>query len=175
RHRGGSIPIHFRGHSLPYGAHLRSPSVDHRRSRVLLALGLSALPVGCGKDRTPPASAPPDVASSPAPAAEVEAAEPRKLTAEDAIGSTVLIATKWGHGTGVFVGEDGWILTNHHVIAPGINEDFGFEATVTIPKVNEDGSVAPGEKVHAVAHKVDPKRDLALLKVVEPQGPYPSL
>ena len=120
---------------------------------------------------------PPDEgqAVAPEPEPEEENLEPERkpITVEEAIASTVLVATPWGHGTGVFVHEDGWVLTNHHVIAAGANEDFGFEATVTMAKLKEDGSVEIGEKLDAVAHKVDDKRDLALLKIVDPKQKFP--
>jgi hypothetical protein len=129
----------------------------------------------CGNKQEPTTR--PDEAQAAKPKA-TKPAEPKKrkpLTTEEAIAATVLVATPWGHGTGVFVHEDGWVLTNHHVVAPGATEDFGYRATVTLGKLREDGSVETGEQLQAIAHKVDAKHDLALLKIVDPKQKFPSI
>lgn len=131
-----------------------------------------ALLVGCkGKEQT----AVPE--PEPAEPAKIEEAEPKPVVAdyETAIGSTVLVTTPWGHGTGVFVDPAGFVLTNYHVISPGKSADFGYEAQVTMATLQEDGSVEIGEKFSAQAYKVDPKRDLALLKIETQGREFPSL
>lgn len=112
----------------------------------------------------------------PAPIAEVPA---RVLTPEEAFATamdaTVLVTTAWGHGTGVFVDPSGFVLTNYHVVAAGKNEDFGITATITVPLRHPDGSVSPGERFTAVAHAIDEKRDLALLKIQGAAREFPTL
>jgi hypothetical protein len=132
----------------------------------------SFVALGCNKQNGP--VVPPDEAAAqpqpePAPQPEQDTApEPSDL--ETVIRSTVLVATKWGHGTGVFVDESGLVLTNYHVVASGKNEEYGIDATVTLAELGEDGSVTPGEHFSAVAYKVDEDHDLALLKVDNPDG-----
>lgn len=86
--------------------------------------------------------------------------------------ATVLISTRWGHGSGVIIDPSGLILTNYHVIASGQDEDFGFRVKVTTVDIQSNGSVKPGAEYDAVALAVDPKRDLALLKI---EGEVPEL
>lgn len=128
------------------------------------------------------------VAPKPAPSRPTPSA-PAKPTPEEiqarALDATVLVTTEWSAGTGVFIDPSGFLLTNYHVVASGKNEDFGISATVTLAQRREDGSVAPGERLPAVAYAVDEKRDLALLKVdggtrrfaslqVAPEDPHPG-
>lgn len=89
--------------------------------------------------------------------------------------ATVLVSTPWGLGSGVFVGEDGSVLTNYHVVASGLTEDFGIEATVTTVRVRDDGSIELADKLAARAYEVDPRRDLALLRIVDPPRKFPSV
>ena len=79
--------------------------------------------------------------------------------------ATVLVATSWGHGSGVIIDSAGWVLTNYHVIENAETADFGIRTEVTVPDIREDGSAIPGKRYTAVAYKVDPKRDIALLKI----------
>ncbi len=100
--------------------------------------------------------------------AEPEPEAPEPVTAKTLLESTVLVATPWGHGTGVIVDERGWVLTNYHVIASGKNEDFGYDAAVTTAKMQEDGSMVIDEKYDATVLEVDPDRDLAVLAIKDP-------
>ncbi len=75
----------------------------------------------------------------------VEVAEP----------SIVRIATATGVGTGFVVDEDGYILTNHHVVEGSLN---GFSTFITVTM--SDGADYPAEVVGA-----DPRADIALLKI----------
>jgi S1-C subfamily serine protease len=79
--------------------------------------------------------------------------------------ATVLVTTRWGHGSGVVVDPRGLVLTNYHVIAAGQDENFQFRVKVTTVDIQKNGSVKPGPQYDAVALKVDPKRDLALLEI----------
>jgi len=94
---------------------------------------------------------------------------------EAAAPATVMVATLVGHGAGVIVDARGYVLTNYHVIAPGENQNFEFEATVHTIKVTKQGSVELSHKYQAQALKVDKKRDLALLKIVNPKQAFPSV
>ena len=87
--------------------------------------------------------------------------------------ATVLVTTRWGHGSGVVIDPKGLILTNYHVIESGQTEDFEFRVKVTTVDIQKNGSVKPGTEYEAVALKVDPKRDLALLRVEGLEGELP--
>lgn len=134
----------------------------------------------CHPAATTPKTTTPEPAA-PEPAAKAEPVAPPKqpLTPEEAFAkamdATVLVTTAWGHGTGVFVDPSGFVLTNYHVVAAGKNEDFGITVTITVPKRHPDGSVTPGERFTAVAHAIDEKRDLALLKIQGPAREFPTL
>ena len=146
------------------------------RRAVLVTTALALCASACVNKQEPTPQPPDEGKATETPPSKPLVQEKRKpLTTEDAISATVLVATPWGHGTGVFVHEDGWVLTNHHVVASGATEDFGFQATVTTGKLREDGSVETGEQLAAVAHKVDAKRDLALLKIVDPKKKFPVI
>ncbi len=72
----------------------------------------------------------------------------------DAVGSTVMILSGDGHGSGVLLGQQGYVLTNQHVV--------GNAAYVKIRW--SDGAEGLGEVV-----RVDPGRDVALVKC-DPRG-----
>jgi S1-C subfamily serine protease len=88
--------------------------------------------------------------------------------------ATVLITTRWGHGSGVVIDPKGLVITNYHVVEAGETEDFGIEVGVTTAKINPDGSADPDKKLRARALKVDPARDLALLQIDGLKGTLPS-
>ena len=147
--------------------------IDALPSRLpALAAGLLLLTTGCASKNsagtTPPAEPPATVQ----PAAEPE---PEPVTAKTLLESTVLVATPWGHGTGVIVDDRGWVLTNYHVISTGKTEDFGYTATVTTARMKYDGSMEVAEKLDAVVLEADPDRDLALLALKKPPKDLVSL
>ncbi len=88
--------------------------------------------------------------------------------------ATVLVTTRWSHGSGVIIDPKGLVLTNFHVVESGETEDFEIEVGVTTAKLNKDGSADPDQKYRARALKVDPKRDLALLQIQELKGTLPA-
>lgn len=144
------------------------PSVRTRLSALLPALSLLALPACSVKVQggtAPPKPAPEPPKSEPEPQDE-------PATAQTLLESTVLVATTWGHGTGVIVDERGWVLTNYHVISAGKNEDFGYEAAITTAKLQDDGSMKIDKKFDAIVYEVDPDRDLALLKITDSPGKF---
>lgn len=117
-----------------------------------------------------PESAPPPVAAEPE---ANEVPEDAAKNIQTAIESTVLIATRWGHGTGVFLDDEGLILTNYHVIASGQTEDFVFGAEVTTASLGEDGTVSVDKSYQATAVKVDEDLDLALLRIEGADRKFP--
>ncbi len=75
--------------------------------------------------------------------------------AADAQNSTVIVKTKDGHGSGFAISNDGYIITNFHVIA---SEDPKKQNTITVILSN-------GQKVNASIVKYSRLGDLALLKI----------
>ena len=81
----------------------------------------------------------------------------------------VVIRTESAHGTGFVISEDGWILTNHHVV-----EDASFDpktgarvAKVHFGLLKEGWMNLIAEPVEAEIYKWDKDKDLALLKLRE--------
>ncbi|NCN05579.1 MAG: trypsin-like peptidase domain-containing protein [Spirochaetales bacterium] len=77
-----------------------------------------------------------------------------------ALGATVEILDEFGGGSGVVVGSDGWILTNHHVVKT--SAQLGQEVRVNITL---DPAVPAQELYLAKIYETYPGADLALLKV----------
>ncbi len=87
--------------------------------------------------------------------------------------ATVFIQTPNGYGTGFIIGDDGWIVTNAHVVNPAlvsINTGarmvkvFLGKLKGPIMEVDESG-------IMATVYKVDEGKDLALLKLTAlPKG-----
>ena len=83
--------------------------------------------------------------------------------------ATVIVSTPRGYGSGVIYHKDGWILTNHHVIAHGKRLDFRQEVTIRMGKLGKAGVMEKDEKVYkAYVHKIDPMLDIAVVKLVDP-------
>jgi S1-C subfamily serine protease len=88
-----------------------------------------------------------------------------------------------GHGTGSFISADGWLITNNHVVdgMPYSAKHKAQVARVVYGKPAADGSMEVVEGyLDAIVYRRDPRRDLALLKMVElPPGvrtvPYVSV
>ncbi|MEM6992425.1 MAG: trypsin-like peptidase domain-containing protein [Myxococcota bacterium] len=87
--------------------------------------------------------------------------------------ATVLVSTRWGHGSGVIIDPKGIVITNYHVVEAGQTESFAIEVGVTTAKIAKDGSAEADKKFRARALKIDPKRDLALLQIEDVKGPLP--
>lgn len=88
--------------------------------------------------------------------------------------ATVIIRARQSMGTGVVVGPGGLVLTNHHVVASGRRENFQLTVQVEYGRVGESGTMEPdGERRNATVLKVDPDRDLAVLRVENPPESAP--
>jgi S1-C subfamily serine protease len=169
--------------------------MTRRRLDLLLGLGLAAAALGCAGGPAAQPSSLASSEGGDADAVETEAAAakhgglPNASVLEGSHGhapntmgvlrsaqsgetsydasapATVLVTTRWGHGSGVIIDPSGLVLTNYHVIASGHTEEFQFHVKVTTVDIQANGSVKPGPQYDAVALKVDPKRDLALLRI----------
>lgn len=106
-------------------------------------------------------------------------AKPPKSSAEiykAAAPATVIIRAGGGLGSGVIVDPAGWVLTNHHVIAPGEKDEFKTKVTVVLGKLSDSGGMVRQKKEYdAFVHKADKLRDIALIKIVDPPGKLPSV
>src|SRR5690606_10314832 len=71
--------------------------------------------------------------------------------------ATVIIRVGGGFGSGIVVHPDGWILTNHHVVASGEAEDFRFKAEVQLGHLDpRTGAMERDTKEYeAFVHKAD--------------------
>lgn len=101
--------------------------------------------------------------------------EERSRDAEDVYGKVapaiVVIRSASGHGTGWFVEEGGWIITNHHVVANCFYDVASgtMRVKVYMGTMGDDGMMAlpsDDEGIPAVIYKVDRDKDLAILKLV---------
>lgn len=73
----------------------------------------------------------------------------------DAGEASVIVKTPEGHGSGFAVSQDGYLITNYHVIAGKINNKVN-----TIKIITSDGQELPGKVI-----RYNKYRDIALLKV----------
>jgi len=73
----------------------------------------------------------------------------------DAGEASVIVKTPEGHGSGFAITQDGYIITNYHVIAGKINNKVN-----TVKIITSDGQELPGKVI-----RYNKYRDIALLKV----------
>jgi len=83
--------------------------------------------------------------------------------------AVVLVTTPTGHGTGFFISEDGWILTNAHVVDGATSSRGKRKSVVSVlmGRVGADGWMEPVDSppVNATIYRVSQRQDLALLKL----------
>jgi S1-C subfamily serine protease len=92
----------------------------------------------------------------------------------------VLITSPYSSGTGFVVDREGWIITNHHVIAlADVDEPTGAQKVdVSFGRLQDGKMQLIKEKIPAVVYKSSEEKDLALLKLARlPQGidPLPTI
>lgn len=120
--------------------------------------------------------------NAPAPPPEVSAessAPPTSLGGKDRLQgnksyrlvapSTAFIRTDRGMGSGVVVDTKGYVLTNFHVVADGLQKDLTVKVNVSFGDLTGTGRMQRQEKSYdAVVVKADSVRDLALIRVMDP-------
>jgi len=87
--------------------------------------------------------------------------------------AVVVVKTRSGHGTGSIISEDGWVITNHHVIAKALPEGRALILTGTM---GDDAQMKLNDRgLPAVIHYHDKAKDLALLKIVDTNQKFPYI
>lgn len=87
--------------------------------------------------------------------------------------ATVIVRTAFGWGSGTIVSGAGWIVTNYHVIAAVVQTSSldrrAASVDVLLPQF-ANGRIRPGPPRKALVFRVDPVRDLALIKLASVDG-----
>ena len=87
--------------------------------------------------------------------------------------AVVVVRTADGHGTGVFISSDGWLLTNQHVIRDAnLDAATGTRiATIHFGRYDGEQMRLVEEELPALVYKSSFQKDLALLKITKmPKG-----
>jgi serine protease Do len=83
-----------------------------------------------------------------------------------------LLATQHGSGSGVLVSEDGYVITNAHVVAGARRVQVILAPPGTEPAAPKSILKTPGRMLGAQVVGVDQESDIALLKLVETGLPF---
>ncbi|MEZ4219511.1 MAG: serine protease [Polyangiaceae bacterium] len=140
--------------SIPEGTRVPSPKLLDRRTRTALAPNT----LGVMKSAKPPPKS---------------SAELYRLVAP----ATVIIKVPGGMGSGVVIDPKGWIVTNHHVVEHGKDEDFKKSVSVMLGSIDRtSGGMSKSDKSYdAIVYKTDKLRDLALIKLTNPPAKLPFI
>lgn len=81
--------------------------------------------------------------------------------------AVVVVRTDKGHGTGAIIDPEGWIVTNHHVIADAaVDPDTGAQrVTIHLGRLDGDFMRVLPEGVPGLVYKSNEEKDLALVKL----------
>lgn len=154
---------------LKSGGEISAEVLDQRADRVVVDLGFTVLTVPAGEiDKIVPRD------PSGAVAAVTEVANLFRVTAgarsasvqENAArfgAAVVQVRTPTGLGSGFIVHPDGYVVTNEHVVAGE------YEISVTVYERN-DGSLEKTQFNNVRLVALDPRIDLALLKIEDTRG-----
>ena len=125
------------------------------------------MPGGDGRETDPDAKEAKGMAERPGGASVVGG--PVKQVYRLVAPATVVVRSQRGYGSGVIYNPDGWILTNHHVVAHAWREDFRWKVKIALGRLSKSGVMERRKKLYdAYVYKVDPLLDLAVVKLVNP-------
>ena len=172
---GGLLSLALRAEisivDLKSGAQLRAEVLAERPDRLILDLGFTVLSVPREEiDRvTMPGAVPAESTDSPGSAGQLfrtvvnPGLGPIQANVERVGGAVVLVQSPTGLGSGFIVHPNGYVVTNHHVVAG--------ETELSVTRFVRDGSGLQRvrhQRIRIVA--TDPHVDLALLKIEDAQG-----
>jgi len=169
---GSATPAVKASAAAPSRAEVRERVVPHTcatRTKLAQLLGRGA-----------PAPAPPpeeSAESAPPPSSVGAGARLAGNQAYRAVApATVLIRSERAMGTGVVFDPRGYVVTNYHVVADGLQKDFVIKVDVSFGDLTSTGRMSRKEKSYdGVVVKADPVRDLALVKVIDPPAKLASV
>ncbi len=155
---------------LKSGAQLRAEVLAERPDRVVVDLGFTVLSIPRDEvDRLGAPVAPGEEAGDNTPAGQLfrtvvgPASLPVQAHVERVGGAVVLVQSPTGLGSGFIIHPDGYVVTNHHVVAG--ETDLAVTRFVRAAGALER---VRHQQIRIVA--TDPRADLALLRIEDAQG-----